>query len=129
MAVFSCDVSALVYSLHVGVVLRQAVFVPLAACLWIFGGFSFQDVSGHHFMKHQVCFIAADLQRTENHKMDSCNNIKIWRCRSPMREKKQGWKQKELCEVTFITADSFIGTCRRATLLIIYTYAICGHVE
>lgn len=45
-----------------------------------------------------------------------------------MREQKQRWKQKEVYEVKFITADSFIGTCRRATLLI-YTYAISGHVE
>lgn len=41
-----------------------------------------------------------------------------------MREPKQRWKQKELSEVPFMTADSFIGTCRRGTLLIIHTHVL-----
>lgn len=39
-----------------------------------------------------------------------------------LREQKQRWKQREPSEVPFMTADSFIGTCRRATLLIIHTH-------
>lgn len=120
----------------------RAAFDPVAARLWVFLGFQFSvHVSPLSIWPIRgaptaflLLLIATDLRGQE---------IKKWvlaaisRFRegvaARLREQKQRWKQREPSEVPFMTADSFIGTCRRATLLIIHTlthtHAICGHVE